>query len=698
VTTYAACSSNGMTYMGGNSTCVAGQQCYSETESNDTLASENGPYTLNNGDSIVGIGSTTGSIFGVTGSVDRFKIQPPPAPLGIYRHKMSLVTVAGVSGTNGESMRIQGAQSQFDNILSAGGTDATAVLSASTGTVWYEFGGSVPVDVVAVGGATTAGITEAYRFTMSTTSVTPFDLGTMPGGLITVTSVGMTAANTDLWVFDSNFNAIPGFGNDDQFDPNGHFVLQSQITKEVLTAGVYYVAISDSNLAVNQVSPLGDRNPNGVVFLTPGVVGCGSSTAVPIDLSFKIIDGAGVSHPVSGAATGNPARKTNLGDVIWVKFTLTAPATGACCQPSGACAVASQLGCTNAPTPPGGLPVAGTYGGDGSTCGVCTQPPTGACCQLDGTCTMASIYNCTSYTGAWHGSSSTCTGTPCDRSMTGVSDPTTPGGVSGVFLDITASGGADVLVTRFDYYSTTAWNNTVLPVMDVYVLPTGSMIGNEFGACAGQVPPPNGWVFNTETITNPYPVGGSYTPIPVTLASPVVVHAGQTVGFYLVARAGGVKAAITTGTGAATFQNSDITLYSDRARLTTALNPNWNNALLTSQNTFTGRVYYRSVAGVCCRGATCNSNISSNNCVGNSLAGATFPLVTACNAPGNARTPCCYADYNKTGGISVQDIFDFLNDWFAGSKFAIVGGDGNTGVLNVQNIFDFLNAWFAGGC
>jgi hypothetical protein len=46
----------------------------------------------------------------------------------------------------------------------------------------------------------------------------------------------------------------------------------------------------------------------------------------------------------------------------------------------------------------------------------------------------------------------------------------------------------------------------------------------------------------------------------------------------------------------------------------------------------------------------------------------------------------------------VQDIFDFLNDWFAGRKSAIVGGDGTTGTLAVQNIFNFLNAWFAGGC
>jgi hypothetical protein len=104
--------------------------------------------------------------------------------------------------------------------------------------------------------------------------------------------------------------------------------------------------------------------------------------------------------------------------------------------------------------------------------------------------------------------------------------------------------------------------------------------------------------------------------------------------------------------------------------------------------------------GVCCRGATCTARTTINDaCTGNTLAGAVIVAsAPACNSSGVTTTPCCYPDYNKIGGITVGDIFDFLNDWFAGSAFAIVGGDGNTGTLAVSNIFDFLNAWFAGGC
>jgi hypothetical protein len=109
--------------------------------------------------------------------------------------------------------------------------------------------------------------------------------------------------------------------------------------------------------------------------------------------------------------------------------------------------------------------------------------------------------------------------------------------------------------------------------------------------------------------------------------------------------------------------------------------------------------------GVCCRGATCTTTFATASACTTSLpapaAGAAHVYVsvsTACNTGGDNRTPCCYANYNHNATLEVQDIFDFLNDWFAGKRIAIPGGDGATGTLAVQNIFDFLNAWFAGGC
>jgi hypothetical protein len=108
--------------------------------------------------------------------------------------------------------------------------------------------------------------------------------------------------------------------------------------------------------------------------------------------------------------------------------------------------------------------------------------------------------------------------------------------------------------------------------------------------------------------------------------------------------------------------------------------------------------------GVCCRGSTCTTDITSAAACTSSLPGGQFAgafyatTSTTCNTGPVSNAPCCYADYNKVNGISVQDIFDFLGDWFAGVPFANVGGTGTGGTLSVQNIFDFLNDWFAGGC
>jgi len=49
------------------------------------------------------------------------------------------------------------------------------------------------------------------------------------------------------------------------------------------------------------------------------------------------------------------------------------------------------------------------------------------------------------------------------------------------------------------------------------------------------------------------------------------------------------------------------------------------------------------------------------------------------------------ADWDCSGTVSVQDLFSFLADWFAGHA------DFNaSGATTVQDIFDFLAAWFAG--
>ncbi len=94
--------------------------------------------------------------------------------------------------------------------------------------------------------------------------------------------------------------------------------------------------------------------------------------------------------------------------------------------------------------------------------------------------------------------------------------------------------------------------------------------------------------------------------------------------------------------------------------------------------------------GACCTGAAC-AMVAQTSCSGTNtrFVGAG----TTCNQFGaNNRTPCCFADYNQNGAVTVQDAFDFLAGYFTGNAQADVNGGGVT----VQDIFDYLALYFAG--
>jgi probable HAF family extracellular repeat protein len=53
----------------------------------------------------------------------------------------------------------------------------------------------------------------------------------------------------------------------------------------------------------------------------------------------------------------------------------------------------------------------------------------------------------------------------------------------------------------------------------------------------------------------------------------------------------------------------------------------------------------------------------------------------------------CDGDFDRNGVLSVLDIFEYLNAWFAGDPQA---NTLRTGTLSIQDIFEFLMRWFAG--
>ncbi len=55
----------------------------------------------------------------------------------------------------------------------------------------------------------------------------------------------------------------------------------------------------------------------------------------------------------------------------------------------------------------------------------------------------------------------------------------------------------------------------------------------------------------------------------------------------------------------------------------------------------------------------------------------------------------CVADFDCVGGVTIDDIFAFLNAWFAGDPRCDVD---HAGGVAIDDIFAYLNLWFAGGC
>lgn len=54
---------------------------------------------------------------------------------------------------------------------------------------------------------------------------------------------------------------------------------------------------------------------------------------------------------------------------------------------------------------------------------------------------------------------------------------------------------------------------------------------------------------------------------------------------------------------------------------------------------------------------------------------------------------CCPADFNGSGALTVQDVFDYLTAFFANAPAADYNGIGG---ITIQDVFDFLNDWFMG--
>jgi hypothetical protein len=102
---------------------------------------------------------------------------------------------------------------------------------------------------------------------------------------------------------------------------------------------------------------------------------------------------------------------------------------------------------------------------------------------------------------------------------------------------------------------------------------------------------------------------------------------------------------------------------------------------------------------LCLRGATCAVIPAALPCTGGPGVGSrTVANLDVCPSPvaaNNRHATSCYADFNKDLNVTIDDIFIYLNAWFASSPFSKVGGDG-VATPTIDDIFIYLNLWFAG--
>lgn len=267
---------------------AASATTFNETEPNDNRAGANLIATLVNGDTIVG--NTTGSSTTVPGaaSADYFRVRTGAGALGIYRNRLVITT----TGTAGHTGTLRG----LNQIAGAPGTTDTTLQTTSTATTparynqWYTFGRETDLYYRVTG---TASTTADYTATYEQVAVTPTAIaGSFNAGNITITTIGQGhTTDTDFWVYDANFNAIPGYGNDDESIAGGGTgaTLQSLLTRNY-AAGTYYIAMSNFALTNNQTAAPDDDFQTGALTDFADVL-LSSSTSATANTTFTITDG-----------------------------------------------------------------------------------------------------------------------------------------------------------------------------------------------------------------------------------------------------------------------------------------------------------------------------------------------------------------------------------------------------------------------
>ncbi len=268
-----------------------------EAEPNDTKATAN-LRTLGAGNSI------SGSTVAVTDVTDYFRLILPQGP-GISRWQLALVS-------GNQVLRLRGLN-QINGVPQAATDINFQFGSPSQPLVWYTSGTATPQLYVSVEAVTGSPVTP-YVLQLTRTDVTPDVFpAVIPPGSVTFTTSGVAGdSDTEFWLYDSQFNAIEGAGNDGL--PGSSTV--EQLTRS-LVAGDYYLAHARFNLSSNLPNPPDDNFRSDDLLELPGVIACNTASAAP-NLTFRGGTAGGTltifSPPVPAGAFGISWTKVTIGN------------------------------------------------------------------------------------------------------------------------------------------------------------------------------------------------------------------------------------------------------------------------------------------------------------------------------------------------------------------------------------------------
>jgi hypothetical protein len=442
-----------------------------EIEPNENKAAATPVNFANPGDYIRGNSTGTATTPGGN-SIDFYLVTTPSMDPGIYRHRLTLQSsgpmtnlLGNINGKSQNGYPVSTAAAVSWPVPGGIGTPGTTDSAFQTAFApspnqWYGFGRPSEIYYSVTGSAST---TADYVARWSADPVTPTDIGTFPAGTLTITTVGQTGASqtdTDLWIYDSNFNAIDGYGNDNATTAGWAAASStgSWLRREY-SAGTYYIAITNTNLMNNKCSPSDDGNRGlntAPVLDFPDTI-INNSTSTNVNISFAVMD-------PTGATTQVAATKVGANDINWYRFTVTGTQqVGACCMPDGTCqSVLSSICAGNG----------GVFHGTGLDCAVANCPQPGACCKTDGTCTFVPSAYCT-LQGGFFNAGVTCAAAQCNKFSVVNNLP-------GSWTDITSTGTALTLTSGTNdtgsYAYTSSVTNDLISNPSLFVS-TNGMIG-----------------------------------------------------------------------------------------------------------------------------------------------------------------------------------------------------------------------------